>query len=66
MESSSGALKEITNGSSQLSAGRAGQWCEVEKCGFLVPSPRWGPEGGGARVCLAWAQEWVGMEDGVD
>ena len=40
MESPSGALNENTNGSSQLSVGRAGRWCEVEKCGFLVPSQK--------------------------
>ena len=42
MESPSGALNENTNGSSQLSAGGAGRWCEAEKCGFHVTSPKMG------------------------
>ena len=41
MESPSGALNENTNGSSQLSPGGAGRWCEVEKCGFFVPAQKW-------------------------
>ena len=40
MESPSGALNENTNGGSQLSAGGAGRWREVEKCGFRVTSPK--------------------------
>ena len=40
MESPSGALNGNANGRSQLSAGGAGQWREVEKCGFRVPSPK--------------------------
>ena len=40
MQSPGGAVNESTTGSSQLSAGGAGQWHEVEKCGFHVTSPK--------------------------
>ena len=40
MESPSGVLNGNANGGSQLSAGGAGRWREVEKCGFHVTSPK--------------------------
>ena len=44
MVSPSGALNENANESSQLSAGGAGRWCEVEKCGFIHAVQNWGPK----------------------
>ena len=56
MESPSGALNENTNGSSQLSAGRAGRWREVEKCGFLVPSLKRVPKMAIFSITFSWCK----------